>query len=227
MVAFFATFFATFLVAFFVAFFATFFAAFAIRPTLQTIATLIKTIENQKQVVDEIKYYENIWYRVNQNGKITDSLKFQYNSDNDSIKYNFKEEVYSHWVKNYNKQTMPKLKEVDYEYSTYFIDTNPNIVKREYVFKNEWIGYSFWNLGRTFSYGSGNGSGGGGWFGTSYYSINMPQKKIYFKSQVRIDNYPDEYVRDNESYFIYQPKNGKYVLFKNTQADYCYLIRPK
>ena len=73
-------------------------------------------------------------------------------------------------------------RELKYEASTYDIDKNPSYIHRKYVKKDEWVGHTFWDS-RTFSLGSGNGSGRIGWYGTSYFDVKMPKKQSILKLQ--------------------------------------------
>ena len=87
------------------------------------------------------------------------------------------------------------------------------------------MGHTFWDS-RTFSYGSGNGSGRIGWYGTSYYDVKMQKKIVHFKDRVEIE-YPDEGVRNSFEYNIYRPKNGEYLMLSDIQNSRNYIIRPK
>ena len=116
-------------------------------------------------------------------------------------------------------------REVEYDPSAYEVDGGTSLIKRKYVKKDEWVGHTFWDS-RTFSYGSGNGSGRIGWWGTSYFDLQMPEKVIHFTQPVEIE-YPDEGVRDRFSYHIFQPKNGAYLLLNDIGNTRYYLIRLK
>ena len=111
------------------------------------------------------------------------------------------------------------------KYEVNLPDNNSGIMTREYVKKDEWVGHTFWDS-RTFSYGSGNGSGRIGWYGTSYYDVKMPKKIVHFKDRVEIE-YPDEGVRNGFEYNIYKPKNGEYLMLSDIQNSRNYIIRPK
>lgn len=115
--------------------------------------------------------------------------------------------------------------EIKYEPFAFDIDKNPTYINRKYVKKEEWVGRTFWDS-RTFSLGSGNGSGRIGWYGTSYFDVKMPKKTVHFKSPVKIE-YPDGGVRDNFTYSVYKPKNGDYLLLSDIQNKWHYIIRPK
>lgn len=116
-------------------------------------------------------------------------------------------------------------KEVKYDGSTYNIDKNSSLIRREFVHKELLNEYSFWNIGQNFRWGTGNGSGRSKWAGTSYFKIKMPEKMLHFKQSVDIGEQGD--LRDRFSYFIYKPKNGTYLLLNDTQNRIYYLIRPK
>ena len=116
-------------------------------------------------------------------------------------------------------------RELKYEASAFEIDENPSYIHRKYVKKDEWVGHTFWDS-RTFSLGSGNGSGRIGWYGTSYFDVKMPKKTVHFKSPVKIE-YPDEGVRDNFTYSVYNPKLGEYLLLTDIQNNTHFIIRPK
>ncbi|SHE55069.1 hypothetical protein [Pedobacter caeni] len=115
-------------------------------------------------------------------------------------------------------------KELNYLQSTYEIDTVPGLIRREFVHKEHWSDRSFWNLRKNLMWGTGNGSGGGGWTGTSYFQIKMPEKTLHFKRFVAIDEDGD--FRDRFFYFVYQVKNGKYLLLSDLPSRRYYLIRP-
>lgn len=116
-------------------------------------------------------------------------------------------------------------KKISYENSTYDIDTKSGPIKREHFQKERWNGRTFWSI-KTFSWGTGNGSGSEGWSGTSYFSIKMPKKLLHYKDNVFIE-YPNQHMRDPNAYFTYQPKNGEYLLLINEESQMYYLIRPK
>ncbi|MEJ5105746.1 hypothetical protein [Chryseobacterium sp. MYb328] len=124
----------------------------------------------------------------------------------------------------YPKNTLNK-KAIDFSNSGYEIDKSSGLIKRDHVQKEKWNARTFWSL-KNFSWGSGNGSGNRGWSGTSYFSINMPKKTLHYKQNVFIER-PDNYLRDPFSYFVYQPKNGDYMLLIDEEHQLYYLIRPK
>ncbi|WP_146186596.1 hypothetical protein [Pedobacter sp. HMWF019] len=143
---------------------------------------------------------ENVWYTINPKGEVIKS------------------------------QTRPKVnvadaKEVKYQESTYDIDKNAGLISREFVHKENWMEYSFWNIGKNLHWGTGNSSGRKGWIGTSYFQIKMPKKMLHFKQFVEIDE--DGTFRDRFSYFVYKPKIGEYLLLNDTPNRIYYLIRPK
>lgn len=192
---------------------------------------------------DTIHYpYKNITdnkiFSVSEAQKIIADKEYMYDdiihsdtTDND-YKYKlvvFKDNVWNYFYTEKSWTDYPTYKtnkkSIQYDTSTYTIDTQANLIKRDYVHKEKWAARSFWNL-NNFSWGSGNGSGGDGWTGTSYFSIKMPKKMLHYKQHVSID-YPDGNLRDPFSYFIYQPKNGAYLLLIDTQNQVYYLIRPR
>jgi hypothetical protein len=115
--------------------------------------------------------------------------------------------------------------EVKYEESTFDIDKKPGLLRREFVHKTHWAERSFWNIRKNLSWGTGNGSGGNGWTGNSYFQIQMPDKKLHFKQFVAIDE--SGFLRDRFNYFVYKPKSGSYLLLDDNQNSRYYLIRPK
>ncbi|MDM1555584.1 hypothetical protein HX126_13535 [Chryseobacterium indologenes] len=119
----------------------------------------------------------------------------------------------------------PNKKAINYENSGYEIDKPSGLIKREHVQKEEWNAHTFWSL-KNLSWGTGNGSGHHGWTGTSYFSIKMPKKTLHYKQDVFIEH-PDNAVHDSFSYFVYQPKNGDYMLLIDEEHQLYYLIRPK
>lgn len=115
---------------------------------------------------------------------------------------------------------------VKYNETTYEIDKNAVLMKRVFVHKEEWIEGSFWNISDNLRWGSGNGSTGKRWSGTSYFDVKMPKKILHFKQGVVIE-YPDEYLRAPFAYHIYKPAKGDYLLFNDIENSRYYLIRPK
>lgn len=124
----------------------------------------------------------------------------------------------------YPKNT-PNKKAVDYGNAGYEVDKSSGLIKRDHVQKEEWSARTFWSL-KNLSWGTGNTSAHEGWKGTSYFSIRMPKKELHYKQDAFID-YPGNSVRDTLSYFVYQPKNGDYILLIDEEHQRYYLIRPK
>lgn len=119
----------------------------------------------------------------------------------------------------------PNKKAIDFSNSGYEVNKSSGLIQRDHVWKKEWNAHTFWSL-KNFSWGTGNGSGNRGWTGTSYFSIKMPKKTLHYKQDVFIE-YPDNYVRDPFSFFVYQPKKGDYMLLVDEERQLYYLIRPK
>ncbi len=113
-------------------------------------------------------------------------------------------------------------KEVKYTVTPYDSST---LFKRTFVHKEHWKESSFWNKSKHLTWGTGNGSSGNGWDGTSYFQITMPKKNIYFKQFVTIDE--DGTLRERFNYFIYKPIGGDYLLLNDIENRKNYLIRPK
>lgn len=124
----------------------------------------------------------------------------------------------------YPKNT-PNKKAIDFSNYGYEVDKSSGIIKRDHIQKEEWNARTFWSL-KNFSWETGNGSGHRGWTGTSYFSIKMPQKTLHYKQDTFIEH-PDNYVRDPFSFFVYQPKNGDYILLVDEERQLYYLIRPR
>ncbi|MEO5911630.1 MAG: hypothetical protein ABIP95_12125 [Pelobium sp.] len=221
-------------------------------PVIQLNDTTIMIIYSASQETkDGSREEENSWYKIDLKGQITDSLHYAYNDRKENHNYQtFKNHIidlgdstYNTWILNNDKTNRPLEKlgsdknskeilpyqeedrDLKYEDSTYDIDKNPTYIHRKYVKKDEWVGHTFWDS-RTFSYGSGNGSGRIGWYGTSYFDVKMPKKTIHFKSPVEIE-YPEEGVRDRFTYNIYKPKKGAYLMLSDRQNNRHYIIRPK
>lgn len=113
-------------------------------------------------------------------------------------------------------------KEVKYTVTPYDSST---LFQRTFVHKEHWKESSFWNISKYLTWGTGNGSSGNGWDGTSYFQITMPKKNIYFKQFVTVDE--DGTLRERFNYFIYKPIGGDYLLLNDTENRRNYLIRPK
>ncbi|WP_347219209.1 hypothetical protein [Chryseobacterium sp.] len=140
----------------------------------------------------------------------------------------FKDNVWNYFYaeKNWHGYpNTPNKKAIDFSNSGYEVNKSSGLIKRDHVQKEEWNARTFWSL-KNFSWGSGNGSSNRGWSGTSYFSINMPKKTLHYKQNVFIE-YPDNYLRDPFSYFVYHPKNGDYMLLIDEEHQLYYLIRPK
>ncbi len=214
-------------------------------------STIMISIGYSDETDDGSRNEINIWYKINLKGQITDSLRYAYNDRKKNHIYNtFKNHIidsgdstYNTWILN-NDTTNRKLKnfdidsnsldfllfqvedrEIEYEPSAYDVDRGTSLIKRKFVKKDEWVGHTFWDS-RSFSFGSGNGSGRIGWYGTSFFDLEMPKKVLHFTLPVEIE-YPDEGVRDRFSYNIYKPKNGSYLLLNDIQNTRYYIIRPK
>ncbi|MFD2902878.1 hypothetical protein [Sphingobacterium anhuiense] len=113
-------------------------------------------------------------------------------------------------------------KEVKYTVTPYDSST---LFQRTFVHKEHWKESSFWNISQYLTWGTGNGSSGNGWDGTSYFQITMPKKNIYFKQFVTVDE--DGTLRERFNYFIYKPIGGDYLLLNDIENRRNYLIRPK
>lgn len=113
-------------------------------------------------------------------------------------------------------------KEVKYTVTPYDSST---LFQRTFVHKEHWKESSFWNISKYLTWGTGNGSSGNGWDGTSYFQITMPKKNIYFKQFVTVDE--DGTLRERFNYFIYKPIGGDYLLLNDIENRRNYLIRPK
>lgn len=139
----------------------------------------------------------------------------------------FKNGVFNYFYadKYFNESEPHQENDNELKYEVDHIDNNSGCLQRKYVKKDEWVGHTFWDS-RTLSYGSGNGSGRIGWYGTAFFDIKMPKGIVHIKTQVEIE-YPDEGVRDRFTYSIYKPKNGEYLMLSDMQNSRYYLIRPK
>lgn len=113
-------------------------------------------------------------------------------------------------------------KEVKYTVTPYDSST---LFQRTFVHKEHWKESSFWNISKYLTWGTGNGSSGNGWDGTSYFQITMPKKNIYFKQFVTVDE--DGTLRERFNYFIYKPIGGDYLLLNDIENRRNDLIRPK
>lgn len=268
-------------------------------PVLQINDTTIVIIGGySKETEDGSRAEKNVWYKVNLNGQITDSLKYEYNERKESHFYgtyhgyivDTKNNTFNNWLTNSDTTTryFKNLKEnkvftakeagvitkekefmnaerissdadkqeakyklivykdkvwnyfytdkdwyesatysanklvVKYRSSTAEIDKSPDLIKRVFVKKEEWISRSFWHL----DFGWGGGYRGDRWEGSAYYAVKLPKKTVHFKSPVEIE-YPEEGVKNLFEYRVYQPKNGHYLLLNDVQNSRYYILRPK
>ncbi|MDN3691788.1 hypothetical protein QWZ06_05740 [Chryseobacterium tructae] len=177
-------------------------------------------------------------FSVAETKAITAEREYMYDdiihSDTTGNEYKYKLTVFKDNVWNYfyaekdwhgYPQNTPNKKAINYGNSGYEVDKPSGIIKREHVQKEKWSDRTFWSL-KNLSWGTGNGSNHKGWTGTSYFSIKMPKKIVHYKQDVFIDSSGNQ-VRDPFSYFVYQPKNGDYLLLIDEENQLYYLIRPK
>jgi len=115
--------------------------------------------------------------------------------------------------------------EITYAGQLTYEDDKLDFIRREYTHKDEWIQYSFWDLGRYLSWGTGNHTHTDHWEGTSYFKIVMPQKTLYFKQPNEI--YEEFPIKELNDYKVYRSKDKKYLLLREINRDICYVIRPK
>ncbi|MCS4226600.1 hypothetical protein [Sphingobacterium sp. BIGb0165] len=104
-------------------------------------------------------------------------------------------------------------------------DEGVDFIRREYIHKDQWIQYSFWDLSKYLRWGTGNQSHIDHWEGTSYFKIVMPQKTLYFKQPNKI--YEQFETRELNNYKVYRSNDKKYLLLKGIDLGICYVIRPK
>jgi len=115
--------------------------------------------------------------------------------------------------------------EITYVGQLAYEDDELDFIQREYIHKDEWIQYSFWDFGRYLRWGTGNNSHIDHWEGTSYFKIVMPQKTLYFKQPNKI--YEELKTRELNHYKVYRSKDKKYLLLREINRNICYVIRPK
>lgn len=141
----------------------------------------------------------------------------------------FKNDVWNYFYAEKNWHGYPKnilnKKAVDFGNAGYEVNKSSGLIQRDYVQKEKWNARTFWSI-KNLNWGSGNGSPSNGWEGTSYFSIKMPKKTLHYKQKVFIESSGNQ-VRDPFSYFVYQPKNGEYLLMVDEENQLYYLIRPK
>jgi len=104
-------------------------------------------------------------------------------------------------------------------------DDGLDFIRREYIHKDNWIQYSFWDFGRYLRWGTGNHSHIDHWEGTSYFKIVMPHKTLYFKQPNKI--YEQLETRELNNYKVYRSNDKKYLLLRGIDQGTCYVIRPK
>lgn len=247
---------------------------------------------------DERTTTEHFWYKLDQNGRVVDSLTYIYPN---TIKHNYKTmdryvvdtecDTYSNWISNgdttrypinnldgtrtFSKKEIKKLlstkeymakerhalpsdpekwvdklflyghgqwnylltdsyddpeasdSKLEITYAGELTDENEGLdfIRREYIHKDKWIQYSFWDFGRYLKWGTGNNSHIDHWEGTSYFKIVMPHKTLYFKQPNKI--YEDLKTRELNNYKVYRSNEKKYLLLKGIDLGTYYVIRPK